>query len=279
MDQLVEGGLGTVSLRAAARAATLSLGSIQYHFASHAAFALEVVTQWRREVTRALLDRARPAQGIQRVLALCNAWVNGAAGPQTFLAAVEGTRGDVQDELEPARRELRAAIDEWLELTRRALRQARYLGQLRPDVDLQSLTLALHRDFWSVGWGCHAYGQDGSARLVLESVWDRLANVAAEPARVLPTRQRFLSGVATVDTEPLLQPIPPGADGRPAPDWRILFGPDDPQFHAYERHEVMDDRRDLYDPPPVLAVDVAAARRYVEARGPVTTPAAESPPA
>jgi hypothetical protein len=147
-------------------------------------------------------------------------------------------------------------ISGWIDETTRALRQAQIRAELREGVDLRRLAVEVHRLLWSCGWSGALYGREASASAILDSIWQRLSEVALDSGTSLPPRAATLP--------PLPEPPRAARDPRDpnVPTWRVLLTPDDPLYQAFERHEIMGDPHDFLRPPEVLPVDVLESTRY-----------------
>jgi AcrR family transcriptional regulator len=245
-------GVRGLSMRAVSAHASVSLGAIQFHFGNQRSFVREVFRWWGARVTRSLDASGRERLGLARTWCLCQCWV---ALPDAGLIAVVASGPPApSEERDVGRATLLELMDEWIEETVRSLRQAQHRGELKQEVDPRVAALDLHRLLWSHSWSSRLFGFDASAGAVLAAAWRQLSLIAAGEEHLPP---RPSPRVAPSRVEP-----PPDFEPEDLPLWVSLLERGDPLFHAFLRHEIMDDPRSFLHPPKVLPEDEREAERY-----------------
>lgn len=139
-------GLEGVTVGRLADAAGVSKSGVTRHFPSKLQLQLETLAHALERFTELVWVPASARRGgLERLLALCDAWTNYLAGDAfpggCFLTAAsvefDGREGPVRDAL-------RAALERWLSVLAREVEQAVADGDLVPDVDPRALAFELN---------------------------------------------------------------------------------------------------------------------------------------
>lgn len=252
-------GVAGVSIRAIADGASVTSAAIHYHFRTQEGFVQEVIRRWDGEVRRTVESAAMGLRGLRRVAAMAGRWIE-LADVRPVLAEVirpfDGSAG-----YDGKRAAMVEVVKGWTAMTRRALSQARALGELREGTDARKAAFELHALIWSQQWAADVEGQAWTTRVLRELVWSRLSVIALDPAATLPRQDDFVGpyDAGVFDDDDGF--VPRGPNGR-VPLWYEIGSRLDPEFHALLRHARQGDVRDFAERPPVLPEDVTAAEDH-----------------
>lgn len=238
-------GLQGLTTRRVAAGSGLSIGAVQFHFGPHESLAKDTVRIWIQMVSNALEDATRGTLGLERLWLGAQHWI---AVPETpVICSVNQNTAAIAL--------LASGMKRWIGETRRGFRQAQLRGEVSDELHPFTAAIELHGLLWSHGWTAATFGAelcDEQRRRIARRYLERLARVpfggcfSPSDRSALELEDPFET-TATADVAP------------DEPIWRWTLEPTDPQYHAYERHELLGDPRPVGCPPEVLPRDVAAA--------------------
>ncbi|HEY9645144.1 MAG TPA: TetR/AcrR family transcriptional regulator [Chroococcidiopsis sp.] len=169
-------GLEGLSIGRLAAELGMSKSGLFAHFGSKEDLQLKTIDAARVRFNTEVVKPALTAPaGIERLLALCEAWFSYGdrkvfRGGCFFAAATlefDGRPGQVRDRLAQA-------MQHWLAFLARLIRQAQERGELDPDIDPEQLAFELHSLFWGANWMLQLYDHSNAIQHAKTAIQERL---------------------------------------------------------------------------------------------------------